>query len=111
MKKMTGAEYKAFMAADWDALLGLTEAYVDGQSVTVDGVDEPEDELLIHDTAKVIIYSGCIWANEEVDMSFETCFMRWKKAQINTILCVQVPNDSVVALKVFIAGLKGKVIS
>lgn len=107
---MTGAEYNAFMAADWDALLGVTEAYVDGQEVTIDGVDENSNSGPISSTAKVIIYSGCIWSNEEINISFQTCFSRWKKAQTNTTICVQVPNDEVDALKIFVSGLKGKVL-
>jgi hypothetical protein len=110
MRKMTGAEYNAFMHADWDSLLGLTDAYVSGEEVTIDGVDEIDDGQVIADTAKVVIYSGCIMANEDVNMSLETCFSRWKKAQTKTTLCVEVPNESVEAFKTFVASLKGKVL-
>ncbi len=110
MKKMTGAEYKAFMAADWDALFGLTDAYVDGQEVTVNGAEAPCDDDLIPDNAKVVIACGCICANEEVDLSYETAFTRWKKAQTHATLVVQIPNEEVDALHKFLESMKGRVL-
>lgn len=109
MKKMTGAEFKAFMKSDWDALLGVTGAYVDDSRVTVDGVNEPEDTDTIPDTAKVEIHYGCIMANEDVDLSFEAAYIRWKKKQTTTIMCIEVPNEAVEALLKTLAELKGKV--
>lgn len=110
MKKMTGVEYKQFMAADWDALFGLTEAYVDGQEITVDGAPEPDDMATIADTATVVITGGCIMARQEVNLSFELAFTRWKKLQTHTTLVVQVPNADVQALRDYVKTLNGKVL-
>jgi len=110
MKKMTGAEYKAFMASDWDALLGLTNAYVDGQEVQVNGADEPSDMDSIPDTAKVVIVCGCIMADEDVDLSYEAAFTRWKKAKTHTTVVVQVPNDTLPLFNECMTRLKCKVL-
>lgn len=109
-KTMSGADYKAFMNSDWDTLFGLTEAWVESAEVMVDGVDEPEDITTIPDTAKVVIYGGCILAKEDVDMSFEQAFTRWKKAQTLTTLVVQVPNERVQEFLLALKGLHGKVV-
>ena len=108
MKKMPGAEYKAFMASDWDALLGVTNAYMSDAEITVNGREEPDDVNEIADSAKVEIRGGCVMADEYVDMSFETAFVRWRKTQTNTTLVVEVPNNSVDALKASVVALNGR---
>lgn len=109
-KKMTGIEYKQFMKADWDALLELTNAYMDGANVTVDGLSEPEDLDTISDAAKVVIHYGCICAEEDVDMSLEQAYSKWKKAQTHTTFVVQVPNDKVEAVTQYLASVEVKVL-
>lgn len=110
MKKMTGFEYKAFIKSDWDTLLGLTGAYMDGQEITVNGGDEPEGHESIADDAKVIIHCGAICASEDIDMSLETAFSRWKKAQTSTVLMVEIPNDAVEKFTKAVKDMKGKVL-
>jgi hypothetical protein len=111
MKKMTGYEYKQFISADWDKMLGVTGAYMDAQEITVNGVDEfSMDERSIQDTDKVVINGGCVLANEDIDLSLETLFTRWKKAQTTTTLVVEIPNDSVEYLTQQVGICRGKVL-
>ena len=107
---MLGAEYKAFMESDWDTLLKVTNAYVDAQEVTVDGVPEPDDVKSIPDDAKVIIHCGCVMADQDLDLSFKRCFTRWKTDQTTIVLCIQVPKDAVENLTKILAELKVKVL-
>lgn len=105
MKKMSGLEYKQFMNADWDSLFKLNHAYVDDSAVTVDGVDEPFDVNAIADNANVVIHSGCIMADEDVDLSFETAFARWKKVQTHTVRVVSIKNSRLEEFDQYVKGL------
>lgn len=107
MKKMKGLEYKQLMDADWDAILGVKGAYVDGQEITVDDATEPDNVEDIPDGAKVVVYDGCIMCeSKDLDLPFERFIVQWRKLQTHTTLTVQVPNGQVDALKAFIKGLK-----
>jgi hypothetical protein len=109
MKKMSGAEYTAFISADWDKLLGVTGAYMDGHEITVDGEDEPYDYVSISDTAKVVIHCGYVMADQPLDLSLDALYNRWKKSRTVTILCIEVPNEAVDSIKKAVVDLKGKV--
>jgi len=107
MKKMTGMEFKQLMTANWDGILGVSEAYVDGHEITVDGVKEPEDTAGIADDASVVIDGGCILcASKDLDLPFERFITQWRKLQTHTTITVQVPHGQVDALKAFIEGMK-----
>jgi len=110
MKKMTGYEYKQFINADWDKLLGVTNAYMDGEEITVNGAEEHSDLDLTPDDAKVIIYSGCVCADQDIDLSLIACYNRWKKAQTKTVFMVEIPNSEVDYFKQQVTICKGKVI-
>jgi hypothetical protein len=109
MKKMSGAEYTAFISADWDKLLGVTGAYMDGHEITVDGEDEPSDHNGIPAAAKVVIHCGRVMADQPLDLSLDALYNRWKKSRTVTTLCIEVPNGAVDAIKKAVADMKGKV--
>lgn len=110
-KKMTGAEYKTFLAADWDTLFGLKEAYVDGQDVTVNGESEPDDWAEISDSAQVVINGGCVTGTDAAkEIGFEAAYLRWKKSRTVQTLVIEIPIEKLEALKEAVKSLSGKIV-
>jgi hypothetical protein len=105
MKKATGLEFKQFMEADWDVILGTTNAYVDGDEITVNGVEFYGDHIEIPDDAIVRIISGAI-LDKDVDLSFEALFTRWKKTQTHKTVVVQVPLNKFEEFNTYIKTFK-----
>jgi len=110
MKKMTGYEYTQFINADWDKFLGITNAYMDAQEITVNGVNEWDYKEDIANDARVVISGGCVLADEPLDLSLETLYTRWKKAQTSTVFVVEVPNTELVYFKEQVNLCRSKVI-
>jgi hypothetical protein len=106
MKKMTGLEFKQFMDADWDALLGTTNTYVDGDEIAVNGIEFYDDHIRIPDDAIVKILNGAIVADEDIDLSFEALFVRWKKTQTHKTVVVQVPLNKLEEFNEYIKTFK-----
>lgn len=108
MRKMTGYEYKQFISADWDALLGVTGAYMDDTEITVNGVNEDtyDSNELIPDASEVKIHSGFVGADADIDLSLEKCYDKWKKGQTHTVVVVSVLNEQLEEFKAYVKGLK-----
>ena len=110
MVKMTGATYKAFMSADWDALLGADECFIEDEEVTVDGSPFDTDSLasrIIPDAAVVTLNGGAIISgsedrNREKNWSTTATFKKWLKTQTHTSVLVSMPVDNVGAFRTLI---------
>ena len=109
--RLSGYEYKQFMRADWDALLGVTDAYMDAQEITVNDADEPNDADLIPDDAKVVIHSGCVLAEEVLDLSLISAYRKWRKSLSTIVMTIEVPKESVGIIKEMLKAHKVRVIS
>lgn len=93
--KMTGAQYKAFLAADWgpDAYWEEAEISVNGQEAPEDGVDEAS----IKDTDVITITGGAICQDQVKRphdwINAEPFARKWLKAQSTVTLMVDVPRE------------------
>lgn len=95
MRKLSGAEWKAFMAADWDTIAGGKEVYYDGAVMVVDGVEVGHIEEDIADTARVAFTGGVVLSDmDDVDIPLEAFYTRWKRGLTHETLVVQVPKES-----------------
>lgn len=109
--KMTGAEYKSFMASDWGA-----DCYMDDYVISVNGtkyeqldggLEDAEDNMKPSD--KVVIHEGGIYRESAYIRSLESHFKLWRKAQTTSFLSVECPDDRLDAVKAAIVAAGGKV--
>lgn len=91
--KMTGAEYKRYMASD-DPAFWPKDSFIDDTEVTVNGDVYDGDDSSIPDAADVVIVEGSYFKNYDSDgISLEAHFKRWRKAQSTVALVFDVPKD------------------
>lgn len=106
--KITGAEYKAWIASDW----GHPDAHWDDYQAVVDGVEVDDiDDDTVSDTAVIEIYGGVVLLGNGKDMSAKSHFNRWKKAQTSATVAIEIPKDKLDELKARVAALGGKLLS
>ena len=93
--KMTGAQYKAFLAADWGP-----DAMWEEEAVTVDGDDFDTcdgDVGAIPDASLVVLTGGVIipdqMARQTQEIDAERFARKWLKAQTTVTLMVDVPRE------------------
>ena len=112
--KTTGAEYKAYLkeqSAEW----WPDGAYMDGESLLVDGKSTDEDDLFdalkMADSASLVIESGSYYAyaTDRDPISLETHFKRWRKAQTVTRISVEVHRDKLPELEALLKSFGAKV--
>jgi len=103
--RMSGAEYKAYMAADW----GHPDAHYDDYTVYLDGVEVSDvDDTKVADTALLEFWGGVVYLGNR-DMSLKAHFNRWKRAQTVRYVTVEIPVDKLDELKAAVKALRGKV--
>ena len=101
--KLTGAEYKAFFKADWEALLGKSECYIDDVAYSVDGVEVEEVDVdHLNDASKVTMDGGYIYAQVN-GRTIEVCspgvaFKKWQLVQTHEHVVLLVPKTQTAAL-------------
>ena len=105
-----GAEFKAWENSDWgspDAWWDDYQLFVNGEEVGLD-----YDTSTIPDDATVEVHDGVLFldAMGKKDMHPKTHFDRWKKAQTNAAVLVDLPKGKLEELKAAVKALGGKVI-
>lgn len=113
--KCTGAEYSRFMTDTvfWREGSGDQYTWFDEAVITINGAEVEDVDLEKLGSADVLTLEGGIVLGPVVgasEPSLETYFKRWKKAQSTTVLCVEMPNDKVEAIKAAIKAAGGKVL-
>lgn len=93
--KMTGAQFKAFWAAEWgpNAMIEEEAVTVDGEEFdTIDG-----DVAAISDASRVTLAGGIIipdqMAHRQAEINAENFARKWLKAQTTVTLMVEVPRE------------------
>jgi len=113
--KCTGAEFSRFLTdtAFWRHGNGDQHTWFDEAEFSVNGVEVEDVDLAQISKTDILTLAGGIVMGPVVgasEPSLETYFKRWKKAQSTTVLCVEMPNDKVDAIKAAIKAAGGKVL-
>lgn len=105
--KMTGAQYKAFLAAEWGP-----DAYWEEAEIAVNGEPTPDDineEEFIKDGDTVTITGGAICQDQVKHphnwINAEPFARKWLKAQKTVTLMVDVPRELADQFVTMIAAL------
>ncbi|SCW95798.1 hypothetical protein [Ancylobacter rudongensis] len=109
--KLTGAEYKAFIASDW----GHPDAYWDDTSFKVDGqkTDDIDDQAL-NDDAIVEILAGYFFADQKMStrgVKATTFVKKWLKKHTTFTVTVIVPKERRDELMSLLEGMASKGVS
>ena len=110
--KMTGAEYKSFMAEDWH-----DGYYMDDYAVSINGevFDAIESGLesaeeAMQSTDKVAIVEGAVFDKDGAYVSsLEAYFKAWRKARTTTTIVVECQKDKFDAIRDAIITAGGKI--
>ena len=92
--KMTGAQFKAFLAAEWGP-----DAYWEETEITVNGEPMPDDcdDAFVKDADTITITGGVIYQdqvhNPQSCINAEPFARKWLKAQSTVTLMVEVPRE------------------
>ena len=103
--KMTGAEFVAWQAADW----GHKDAHWDDFTLLINGVEVYDfDTKKINPEDQITIYGGVVYLGDGKDVSAQTHFKRWKKAQATETIWVELPKECVEAFMTALPGFGAK---
>lgn len=107
MIKTFGYQYKQFINDDWG------QNICDDVYLLVNGEEYEDDENLIADDAKVVIDGGVVYTDPNMDQelcSYESYFRRWRKAQTQTTVMVNVPLDKLEEFKKMLKDLNARIV-
>lgn len=115
MTKTTGAEFKRFYN-DPKYWIEENDMFHEDELLMVNGVqwDNDEDRDKIPDNAKVVIIGGVVFSNEwdsDKAPGFDTFFIRWKKGQNTTILCIEVKKEEVARITALLKKEGAKILT
>lgn len=90
--KISGADFVAWQKSDW----GHDDAHWDDFELRINGVVVKDYEVnKIDPSAKVEVWGGVVYLGEGKEVSAQTHFKRWKKAQTHENVTFSVPKETV----------------
>jgi len=109
--KTTGAEFKRYYS---DPTAWPDGAWHEDAYITVDGKDSDEHDIdltAVSDVALISIDGGALYDNPAGDISMETHFKRWRKAQNTEALVIEFDKSQRDAVIAAVKANGGKVLS
>lgn len=110
MIKTTGAEFKAYYN---DPSAWPEGCWHEDEELTIDGAEYDDWDIdTIKDTAQIKLKYGVVYGEPSfpTGRSMEQHFRVWKKAQLNRIIVISVPNEKENELKDLVSSIGGKVL-
>jgi len=107
--KTTGAELKKFWDCD-DPTVWPNGSQVDGMYWELNGVEQSDVDIHELKDTDIVKFEGVMLYDDERYSDLAGVMRKWRKAQNEVTLIVQLPTEQQAAFEEFLKGLKGRIV-